>query len=120
MVDVEYERDRAEILLNRAFVVLQQLDEYWQSYHEGMVMLSGYSDASERTEDDNLACRLIYKDKDMEVVMYAAEYDGVEINMHVEDYGDLKAGVSYVLDPDLSTPVTYEAFWELYKMIKGM
>lgn len=120
MVDVEYERDRAEILLNRSYMVLQQLGEYWESprrepYKPGE-LLPGYLDVSDPDSDE---WELQYKDADMAMRISNDERMSTHIQVQVNGYDPVEAGDTYDVD-ELTEPVVYEAFWKLYKMIKGM
>ena len=120
MVDVEYERDRAEMLLNTAFIVLQQLGDYWDAprqvpYKPGE-LLPGYLDVSDPDSDD---WELQYKDADMSMRISHDDRMSVHIQVQVNGYDLVEAGDTYDVD-ELTEPVVYEAFWKLYKMIRGM
>ena len=114
MVDVEYERDRAEMLLNRAYMALDDLMRAW-----------GRSD---KLPDDSA-----YSQWDMDgeaEVKYSSE--GLEIRLWAERgddslHGSIKAPGCKIIQADLCDEyndaeerLVPMLFWELYKQIKGM
>lgn len=118
MQDPELNRDTAEILLNRACLVLQQLMEMWDNPSESRQNLPpGYFDDS---CSDDFDWYMGYKDADMLIELTMDMEESPKVHVSVNGYADFTAGETYAYNDLQMSLVVHEAFWELYRKIKGL
>ena len=119
MVDVEYERDRAEILLNRAAIVLDELLRLWDSPHDDNPdrLPPGYFTDS---CSDDFDWHIGYKDDDMLVELTMDMEAEPKVHVAVKGYEDFTAGETYAYDYCQMQLVVHEAFWTLYRKLQGL
>lgn len=118
MTDPEYERDRAEMLVSRAAIVLDSLLTLWNWPATDIERLgNGYS-ASPDPDDPEWYVR--YKDEDMEIRLQCDSLGEPRVRVNIKGYKDIDAGEDYSYDDTQMNLCVHDAFWQIYKEVHGI